>query len=1287
MSGNSDDLYLYHLSLQSGSSMPLAVYGNFSAPRQQEIAAVRGAGQVLQLLRPDDATGKVQVIASTTVFGVIRCMASFRLVGGTRDYLVIGSDSGRISILQFNTQQSAWVKVHEETFGKSGVRRLVPGEYVAVDPRGRAVLIAAIEKQKLVYVLNRDQAANLTISSPLEAHKSNMLTLSVVGLDVGFENPCFAAIEVDYHEEGDPEERRAAEEAAQGTALQPQPVVAKYLTFYELDLGLNHVTRAFNTPIDSRSNLLLTVPGGEHGPGGVLVCAEDSVYYKSMDHALPILRAAIPRRFGFDTTEKGMLITASATHVQKGLFFFLLQSEYGDLYKVTLNYEEDVVDEILVKYFDTIPPSTSLVVLKTGFLLSASESANHYLWQFQGIGDEDDPQPFTSSKLSRQQPHPSSSSAAAAAAGQEEEEAVIFKPRLPTNLALIDEMENSAPILDMRVADLAREYTPQLYTLVGRGPRSALRVLRHGLAVSEMAVSELPGHPTAVWAIKTSQANHFMSYIVVSFVNATIVLSIGETVVEVKDSGLLESTNTLHVALLADDSIVQIHPQGLRHIRPDKRVHEWKTPGKKSIVTCSTNERQVVLALSGGEIVYFELDARSLGGGGGGGGLLDLQRKDMGNDVVSLALPPLPEGKLRANFLAVALYNNTVRILSLDPTQTLTQLAMQALPSQPSSLQLTTMSLSTSPNTNQPDLYLYIGLANGVLMRSKVDESSGSLSDTRKRFLGTKAVKLHAVRLKESNAIVALSSRNWLSYIHQQRFQLIPLSYDLLDHAASFSSEQCPEGIVAISSTTLRILLLERLGETFNQTVLPLRNTPRKLAIHPGTNFIVLLETDHNAYTEKQKVELKKAMQEVESMGADSMDVEGGGGGGASAAASSGDGMKNESSCDSASDESLLPTEVFSGAPHAGEGAWSSSIRLVDPTKLETLSLVSLEENEAAFSMTIMQFAADPEWYLLVGTAQNYFLNPRRFSAAYIHVYRFTRDGTQIHFMHKTQVHDIPLALAPFQKRLAAGVGSALRLYELGKKKLLRKCENKHFPQSICSIDVAGDRLYIGDLCEAFHYCLYRKSTNELEIFADMTAPRYLTAHALLDFDTMAGADKFGNIFLARLPQYISQQFLSGSGGANANDATMATLMNKYGRVLAGAQHKLVEVSNFFVGDTVTALRKATLVPGGSEALIYATLLGSIGVLLPFSSREDVEFFTHLEMHLRQESESASIVGRDHLAYRSYYVPVKNVIDGELCEQFNTHLSPTRQGNVAEELVCTPNEVAKRLEDIRNRLM
>ena len=51
-----------------------------------------------------------------------------------------------------------------------------------------------------------------------------------------------------------------------------------------------------------------------------------------------------------------------------------------------------------------------------------------------------------------------------------------------------------------------------------------------------------------------------------------------------------------------------MYPEGIRHIRADKRVNEWRSPGKRVITRCAINERQVVIALSGGEIVYFEMD-------------------------------------------------------------------------------------------------------------------------------------------------------------------------------------------------------------------------------------------------------------------------------------------------------------------------------------------------------------------------------------------------------------------------------------------------------------------------------------------------------------------------------------------------------------------------------------------------------------------------------------------------------------------------------------------------------
>lgn len=56
-------------------------------------------------------------------------------------------------------QQAFWL-----TRRALAVGVVVVVQWIAADPKGRAVMIGAVEKQKLVYIFNRDASANLTIS-------------------------------------------------------------------------------------------------------------------------------------------------------------------------------------------------------------------------------------------------------------------------------------------------------------------------------------------------------------------------------------------------------------------------------------------------------------------------------------------------------------------------------------------------------------------------------------------------------------------------------------------------------------------------------------------------------------------------------------------------------------------------------------------------------------------------------------------------------------------------------------------------------------------------------------------------------------------------------------------------------------------------------------------------------------------------------------------------------------------------------------------------------------------
>ncbi|KZF24133.1 hypothetical protein L228DRAFT_252598 [Xylona heveae TC161] len=1203
-------MFMYSLTIQPPTAVTQAILGQFAGTKEQQI--ITACGSRLTLHRPDPTQGKITDILSHDVFGIVRTLAAFRLAGSSKDYIIVGSDSGRITILEYVPSQNRFSRLHLETFGKSGVRRVVPGQYLAVDPKGRACLIASVEKNKLVYVLNRNAQAELTISSPLEAHKAQTLVFAMVGMDVGYENPVFAALEVDYSESDQDPTGQAYEE------------LEKSLVFYELDLGLNHVVRKWSDPVDRTANMLFQVPGGADGPSGVLVCAEDNITYRHSNQ--DAFRVPIPRRKGVtENPERKRSITAGVMHRMKGAFFFLLQSEDGDLFKVTIDMVEDdngqatgEVRRLKIKYFDTVPIATSLCILKSGFLFVASETGNHHFYQFEKLGDDDEEQEFDSDSFSPDIHEPYTP--------------VFFYPRPHENLNLVESIDSMNPLLDCKVANLTDEDAPQIYSICGTGARSTFRTLKHGLQVSEIVESELPSVPSAVWTTKLTQNDEFDAYIILSFTNGTLVLSIGETVEEVTDTGFLSSAPTLAVQQLGEDALIQVHPKGIRHIRADRRVNEWPAPQHRSIVAATTNERQVAIALSSGEIVYFEMDSD--------GSLAEYdEKREMSGTVTCLSLGEVPEGRVRSPFLAVGCDDSTVRILSLDPDSTLENKSVQALTSAPSALSIMSMADSSSGGST---LYLHIGLYSGVYLRTVLDEVTGELSDTRTRFLGPKPVKLFRVLVKGQTSVLALSSRPWLGYsdLQTKSFMLTPLDYVGLEWGWNFSSEQCLEGMVGIQGQNLRIFSIENLSSNLLQESIPLTYTPRHFVRHPEQPLFYVIESDNNVLSPATKERLLNDPAKPVVNG----------------------------------DATVLPPEDF-GYPR-GQGHWASCVQIVDPVSgKEVVKSFELEENEAAISVAVVSFSSqDDEPFLVVGTGKDMVVNPRSFTCGFIHVYRFQDEGRDLEFIHKTKVEELPYALLAFQGRMLAGVGPNLRIFDLGMRQLLRKAQVQAVPNLIVGLSTQGSRIIVSDVQESVVYVVYKFQENRLIPFVDDSIARWTTCTAMVDYETVAGGDKFGNIWLLRCPQKASEEADEEGSGAH--------LIHERA-YLQGTPNRLALMAHYYSQDIPTSVHKTQLVAGGRDLLLWSGLQGTLGILVPFVGREDVDFFQTLEQHMR--TEDAPLAGRDHLIYRSYYAPVKGAIDGDLCERY-TLLPTDKKLMIAAELDRSVREIERKISDMRTRV-
>ncbi|KAG6992333.1 Pre-mRNA-splicing factor rse1 [Fusarium oxysporum f. sp. conglutinans] len=950
------------------------------------------------------------------------------------------------------------------------------------------------------------------------------------------------------------------------------------LVYYELDLGLNRVVRKWSETVDPTASLLSQVLGGDDGPGSVLVFAEESITYHHLNQ--DPLRVPIPRRRGAtEDLPRKRTIIGGVMHKLKNTadaFFFLLQTEDGDLLKLTFDMHDSEgslageVRRIKIKYFDTVPVASSLCILKTGFLFVAAEFGNHHFYQIEKLGEDDDAEPvitsddFSTGPRGAYQP-------------------VYFDPRPLKNLALLESIDSLSPLLDCEVADPTGEGPPQIYSESGNGARSHFWMLKHGLEINKVASSDLPGTVSGVWTTRMTRHDKFDSYIILTSSDGTVVMSVGDEVEQVSDSGFLTTVTTLAIQQIGDDGIVQIHSKGIRHLRAGQ-INEWPAPQHRSIVAVTTNKRQIAIALSSGEIVYFEVDSD--------GSLAEYdETKVISTTVTCLSLGPVPEGRLRSPLLVVGCEDCTVRILGLNPDSMLESNSIKTLTAVPSALIIMAME---HPLTSSSGLCLHIGLSSGVYLRTGMNEITGELSDTQTRFLGLKAIKLFQVTVKGQTCVLALGSKPWMGYIDPKRgFTMTPLECEELHWASSFSSEQCQEGIIAIHANFLHIFSVENLHNNVVRKSIPLTYTPRHFVKHPAEPYFYTIEVDNNTLSP----ELRAQLLAVDDHG----------------------------------DDKVLPPELF-GYPR-GNGRWASCISIIDPIGEQVLQRIDLEGNEAAISIAVAPFTSqDGEIFLLVGTGKDMILNPRQSSGGYIHVYRFHQNGRELQFIHKTKVEEPPMALVAFRDRLAVGLGKDLCIYDLGLKQLLRKAHIEAAPQLIVSLDTQGDRIVVGDVQQGMTMVMFNHEEQRLIPFVDDIIARWTTCTTMVDYESVVGGDKF--------------------------------------------------VAHFFAHDIPTSIAKANLIVGGQDVLVWSGLQGTIGVLIPFVTHEDAEFFHTLEMQMR--TLDSSPVGRDHLMYRSYYEPIKGFIDGDLCERYRL-LPADKKQQIADKLDRSVRDIERKVSDVRTR--
>ncbi|CAI4047724.1 hypothetical protein SKDZ_13G0890 [Saccharomyces kudriavzevii ZP591] len=1305
MISRDNELYLYHLTLQKQSNFVHSCIGQFV---DVDAGSKRGQSQLCvatetHLELYDTAEGELKLLAKfQNLFTMITSMRSLDLPhAGSRakpsnwpTFLVLTSDSGNLTIVQITRHADVFKlkTLVNQPLTRTTLRRVSPISYMEIDPDGRCIIVSSVEQNKLCFLV--DFARELRISSPLEIIRPHMVTLDMTVCDVNFNNPCFITLEMDN-------------EASQ---------LSVRLIFYVLELGLNHIIKKADYSVNPSANFILSLPDlsrynittslndNNYNTDDdslfnpfVVIGFENHILIKDMNGFFS-LKVEIPQRATKNNRQGGVTIISGIVQRLKNEFFVLLQSNHGDLFKLTVIPDTTDRNRPLVQlsYFDTIQNSHQLHIFKSGYLFALSELNNNCLFQFEKLGLENDPSKVLSSK------NPN--------------ESLVFEPSANLqNLSILSQQLNLNPSIKSQILN----DTP-LSIVTKHFTNSKTITLTNAVKYSNLISTNLPPNATKLWLIANPAAtgeNNTLLFI--AFPKKTMILQIdNESMEELTPDEVSRSTfklfqdTTIHTCLMGSHSVIQVCTAELRHIVSSGKSKfsnklTWVPPAGIRIVCATSSKTQLIISLSNYELVYFKIDVSS-------DSLIELTtHPELDTMPSKLAIV---QDTQHTDLLAIADNEGMIKIMSLRDQKEdfLTILSLQS-----TNEKISDMIMVRDLTTRL--LNLHVGLANGIYMRFHIQDVDGSFTGIKRRFIGLKPVVLSylnkvSMSLNEEEAeekeeddddienkwiscVVCHSSSTWVSYTWNNMWFIRPLKdQDMLCCSKFVNADVEINGVCSISNSGhLNIGQISDFPTLDNW-------------FHVDESSIEMQENGNGNEVNKENEEEEDDDEEEEE---EVLQI-----------------------------SSFRPRSIlsFPGKPKHFLFVENHTDKLQCRVSLKANGaylkchnsdcLFKIIENVHCISATIMDFTKQID-HLVICSGDKRLLTFRILVSK-------DKSFFDIELLHETEIISPIHSMLKFKNFLLAAIDSTVVLYGLGKKQLLRKSVTQT-PVSITKI-VSMDqwnyeRLAVGDIHESVTLFIWDSAGNVFIPLVDDSVKRHVTTLKFLDEATIIGADKFGNAWTLRCPLEC-ENIISNHDPSELSDGTInyplhliilqQKLPNTY-----DCKFKFQLLNHFFVNDIITDIHILDSISSSDRpGCIYIGLQGTIGCFIPLLSKGNVLTMTkienimadaddifYLEYELRRKSNntskeddeegsagvvlhgrrdmingticegSYSIVGRDHQSYRSYYVPVRKVIDGDLCENF-LRLSVNEQEFLAKDLKNTQvDDIIQRINEVRTNYL
>ncbi len=822
-------------------------------------------------------------------------------------------------------------------------------------------------------------------------------------------------------------------------------------------------------------------------------------------------------------------------------------------------------------------------------------------------------------------------------------------------IEVLDVYTNIGPILDMCIVDNERSGgQKQLVTCSGAYKDGSLRIVRSGIGIQEQASLEISGIK-GMWSLRPSKDSEFDKYLVQSFISETRILAIEhEEMGEFQIPGFDHEQATLYCGNMSHDLFVQVTSVGVRLIdcKSLQLVHELFMG--KPVTVASGNTHQLVIALSGGEIQYLELDSSNHS-------LQVVEQMTLDQDIACISMKPLHVRKddtamdvectasEKSTLVSVGMWtDNTVRLLALPTLQEVSRVKI-GTDTQVRDVLIAPFATSASPMStkeNQEKVFLLVGMGDGILITYTIDFSSGlpTLTNRKKGVLGTHPITFTAFVSNEEFCVFAACDRPSILYFRNDKllFANVDIRCSEVIKMTSFHSELFPDCIALCSESSLMIGTIEDIQKIHVQTVSLNGEAPRRIAHCPVSNVYAVC-TEKTVLSER------------------------------------------------------------------GEEA-TSRVLFLDDASMTTIGEFDFDPLEQAISASVCRFEGVSTPFFVIGTAQvvNEEVEPSRGRILVFQIIQ-TQDELDIGASSSTDVNNGTeqkkklvlvteketksgvYSLCAIEGRLAAGIGSKVQIYKLIVKddsgnngKTFGSSSSSGIVtnhvaalvaelQSECShqghimvlfLKSYNNLLLVGDLVRSVTLLHYRAAESLIEEVARDFNSNYMRAVDFMDSmdDFCLGCDDQANIFCVRR-QVESKNEEEGMKlevrgefhlGDYVNVLCRGTLVSQPiesdqipGASAAGSVAASNALDIFDIDyKTVTGL------PTDKYSVLYGTISGAIGSILALNE-SSYRFFAAVE---RATKEVVNSIGNfPHEDWRNFQNEMrigaqKNVIDGDLVE-------------------------------------